>query len=157
MVLTRNAPGLAYGVFKCSDPRPRPLVLARFKDALENVKAAHEETKIPPETEFSVLDIETGKYQVRVNGELVGLLNRIVALETRGANLMIISAIPGAPNEIAARDLGDTLNMLYGGTELFEAESEGRAQLVMDVFFRDGDKYRSKLALDLADINPKIA
>ena len=157
MVTTHKAPGLAYGVFKCSDPRPMPELLARFKGALDNIKAAHEETKIPPETEFSVLDIEEGMIQVRMNGELAELCNKIVEFERHGANYMIISALPGATNEIAARNLGDTFNMLMGATELFEAESEARAHLVMDVFFRDGDRYRSQLALDMADTDPSVA
>ncbi len=153
MVISSKA-GLAYGVFKCSDPRPKPEVLARFKEALENIKLAHEETKIPLETEFAVFDIQEGKTQVRINGEEAALLNIITAVERKGANFMIFSSLPNAPNEIAARDLGDTLNMLYGGTELFDAESGGRERLVMDVFFRDGAAYRSKLQLDLADADP---
>ncbi len=133
MVISSKA-GLAYGVFKCSDPRPKPEVLARFKQALENVKLAHEETGIPPETIFSVFDIHEGKVQVRVDGEDVALVSLIEVVERKGANFMIFSSLPNASNGIAARDLGDTLNMLYGGTELFDADG---GRVVRDVFFRE--------------------
>jgi hypothetical protein len=142
--------GLAYGVFRCSDQRPGPELLARFKLALENIIRASDETKIPPETVFSVFDIHEGKIQVRANGEGEALIGRIVVLENKGANYMIFSSLPNAPNEIAARDLGDTINMLYGGTELFDAENSG-TPLVMDIFFKNvGGAYVSKLEMDEA-------
>jgi hypothetical protein len=152
MVMNSKSPGLAYAVFKCSDPRPKPEVLARFKQALENVKLAHEETKIPPETEFQVFHINEGKPQVLVNGESAALVERIVEVEQKGANFMIFSSLPNAPNGIAARDLGDTLNMLYGGTELFDAES---GRVVMDVFFREeSGSYTSIIDLAISDGYP---
>lgn len=136
MVNTTNA-GRAYGVFKCSDPRPLPALVARFKEALENVKLAHEETGIPPQTEFSVFDIRSGMTHVLVVEGSDALVEKITVLVQNGANLMIQSVLPVASNAIAARDLGDTLNMLYGGTELFDAENEGREKRVMDVFYKD--------------------
>jgi hypothetical protein len=115
MTMTRPASGVAYGVFRCTDSRPAPALLARFKEALDNIKLAHEETKIPPETKFSVFGILDGVTHVRkLAGAGTGsLLEKISALEKAGANYIIRSALPDAPNAIAARDLGDTLNMLY--------------------------------------------
>ena len=151
MVTTPRA-GLAYGVFKCSDPRPLPVLVARFKEALENVKKAHEKTKIPPETEFLVLDIRRGMTYAFTVDNAAGLMEKAEALEKDGANFLIRSSLAGVPNEIAARDLGDVLNMLYGGTELFDAENDGREKLVMDVFFRNGEGvFVSQLSLGLAE------
>jgi hypothetical protein len=144
--------GLAYGVFKCSDRRPKAVLLARFKQALENVKLAHEETGIPPETEFSVFDVREGmKFALSVDGA-DGLGEKVVPMEKQGANFMIRSSLPDAPNAIAARDLGDALNMLYGATELFDAENEGREKLVIDVFYRHkSGVYASWLATQMAN------
>ncbi|MEW6749098.1 MAG: hypothetical protein AB1295_05310 [Candidatus Micrarchaeota archaeon] len=78
------------------------------------------------------------------------LAEKAVALLKDGANLMIRPSLPEASNEIAARDLGDAMNMLYGGTELFDAENEGRATMVMDIFYKDvGGIFVSKLAMDI--------
>jgi hypothetical protein len=142
-------PGLAYGVFKCSDARPKPELLSRFKEALENIKNAHEETGIPPETEFSVFGMEDGKARICVDGE-EGLIVMVEMLELKGANFIIRSSLPGSANAIAARDLGDVFNMLYGGTELFDAENEGRSEPVMDVLFRHDEtgRYVSRMELD---------
>jgi len=165
--------GRAYAAFKCSDPRPKPEVLARFKEALENIKLAHEETKIAPETTFRVFDIREGKVQVLVNGEEMCLVDLIEVVEKKGANFMIFSSLPNepnttsksfpelnlyplplpyAPNDIAARDLGDVINMLYGGTELFDAEG---GLVVRDVFFREeSGSYTSIIDLAIAGGNP---
>lgn len=150
-MVTILRPGLAYGVFRCSDARPNSVVLARFKEALENIKAAHEETKIPPRTEFSVFDIRDGIAFAVIMDEADGLVADALAMKKRGANFMIRSSLPDAHNVIAARDLGDTLNMLYGATELFAAENEGREKLVMDVFYADDrDVYVSVLAAQIS-------
>ena len=150
--------GLAYGIFKCSDTRRPHQIIARFKEALENVKALHEETGIPPQTEFSVFDIRSGMAHLISADGAKAMAEHIVHLEVQGANYMIRSCLPGAPNETAARNLADTLNMLYGGTELFDAENQfaqanpGHSSLVMDVFFRaENGQYVSQLALDLAE------
>jgi len=87
------------------------------------------------------------KVRVQVDGADASLMSSIEVLERKGANYMIFSSLPNAPNEIAARDLGDAFNMLYGGTELFDAENEGGQKLVMDIFFRDEKGvYVSKLS-----------
>lgn len=93
MTLTQARPGLAYGVFKCADPRPKPELLARFKEALENIKAAHDETGIPPDTGFEVHGIEEGK--IAFQGE-EGLAGHIEAVESKGANFVIRSSLDGA-------------------------------------------------------------
>jgi hypothetical protein len=150
MVNTPRA-GIAYGVFKCSDPRPMSALIGRFKEALENIKLAHEETKIPPETEFSVFDLRRGMTYAIFVDDASGLAQKVEALEKDGANFLIRSSLPDAPNAIAARDLGDAINMLYGGTELFDAENEGRGKRVMDVFSRnDKGEFVSQLAIGLA-------
>lgn len=167
-------PGSAYAVFRCSDPRPKQAVLDRFKQALDNIKAASEETKIPPETAFQVFGIqegkdhfwtteapvevlvEDGKMRARGNYLAIGsFINNVEAMEQKGANYMIRSSLPSAPNETAARDLGDAFNMLYGGTELFDAENEGRQKLLMDIFFMDEKgAYVSKLSREPPAGNP---
>ncbi len=143
MIMARPSAGFAYGVFRCSDPRPVPALLARFKEALENVKRAHEETKIPPETQFTVFSIRNGVAYIRglagVGTE--GLLEKIAVVEKKGANFIIHSCLPDAPNEIAARDLGDTLNMLYGGTELFDNENAGLEKPIRLVFYEHDGQY----------------
>ncbi|MEW6035133.1 MAG: hypothetical protein AB1529_00840 [Candidatus Micrarchaeota archaeon] len=151
MVQTTARAGVAYGVLKCSDPRPFPALAARFKEALENIKAAHDETGIPPETEFSVFDLRSGiAFSLLAEGAH-GLAEKAEPLEKQGANFMIRSTLPMASNGIAARDLGDVLNMLYGATELFDAENEGREKRVMDVFYRDEKgAYVSQLGIGLA-------
>ena len=141
--------GLAYGVFKCSDLRPKQELSARLRQALENIKLASDETGIPRETQFSVFGIQEGKVQVRVNGETAALIEMIEVLERLGANFMIISSLPNATNAITARDLGDVFNMLYSGTELFDIEQETGIKPVMDVFFRDeSGRYISKIDMD---------
>ncbi len=150
MVISRN-PGKAYSVFKCSDPRPIPALIARFKEALENIKWYHDETGIPPQTEFSVFGLGYGKKYALAADGAVGLAQKIEALENGGANFMIRSSLPDAPNETAARDLGDVMNMLYGGTELFDAENLGRAKPIMDIFFRnEKGEFVSQLSVGLA-------
>jgi len=144
--------GTAYGVLKCSDLRPMPALIARFKEALENIRLAHDETGIPPETGFSVFDIRSGiSFTLQADGS-DALVENIRALESKGANLMVRSELPGASNAVAARDLGDAINMLYGGTELFDAENEGRANPVMDIFFKNGiGKWESQLSAGLSE------
>lgn len=149
-----KTPGLAYGVFKCSDPRPRHEVLARFKEALENVKLAHEETKVPQNIEFTIHPLPEGIMYLGISGDSV-LVPYVMSFLTRGANFIIRAALPETTNEKTAHELGYTLNCLYGGTELFDAENEKRVRLVMDVFFRDGaSPYLSKLRLDLDSMKP---
>ncbi len=146
MIPIHSKPGTAYAVFKCTDPRPVPAQVERFKEALGNIMAVHEETMIPPETSFSVLTVPEAKVAFRGEGALV---EHICRMEGEGAGLVIRSSLPGAPNVDAARDLGDVLNMLYGGTELFEAESGGRERLIADIFFEDkGGRYVSKIEFD---------
>lgn len=144
-------PGVAYGVFKCSDPRPMAALVERFKGALENIKKAHEETGIPPQTDFCVFSLSYGKKFALAADGAAGLGQKIEALESGGANFMIRSLLAEAPNEVAARDLGDVMNMLYGGTELFDAENEGREKPVMDVFYRnEKGEFVSQLSVGLA-------
>jgi hypothetical protein len=149
MVTTPRA-GIAYGVFKCSDHRPMSALIGRFKEALENIKLAHEETKIPPETQFSVFDLRKGMAYVLFVDNATGLAQKVDALEQAGANFVIRSSLPDAPNAIAARDLGDVINMLYGGTELFDAENEGREKRVIGIFSRnDKGEFVSQLEVGL--------
>ena len=123
-------------------------MVSRFKEALENIKLAHEETGIPPETEFSVLDMAEGKTRICIDNE-EGLIVNVEMLELSGANFIIRSTLPYATNAIAARDLGDVFNMLYGGTELFDAENGGRSPLVMDIFFKhENGLYVPKMEFD---------
>ena len=145
--------GLAYGVFRCSDTRPLPVLIARFKEALENVRLAHEETGIPPNTEFQVFDAKSGmEYAISADNAL-GMTLKAVTLITNGANMMIRSELPDAPNATVGRDLGDVMNMLYGGTELFDAENAGAAKRVMDVFYRnDKGEFVSQLSVGLAEL-----
>jgi hypothetical protein len=141
--------GLAYAVFRCTDARPMPQLLARFKAALENIKLAHEETKIPPQTEFSVFDIKAGIASVKSVPLAEVLVGKITAMEKAGANFLIHSKLPNASNDTTATNLGDVMNMLYGGTELFDNENQGRQKLLMDVFYRNGSGvYVSKLSED---------
>jgi hypothetical protein len=125
------------------------VLLARFKEALDNIKLAHEETGIPPVTEFTVLDMAEGKTRICIDGE-EGIILKVEMLELHGANYIIRSSLPDATNAIAARDLGDVFNMLYGGTELFDAENEGRSPLVMEIYFRHDvtGRYVSKMEID---------
>ncbi len=151
MTIISKRPGVAYGVFRCSDTRPVPTLIARFKEALENIRLAHDETGIPPQTQFSVSELAKGKAYTIFTDDALGFGEAIIALEKAGANYMIRSALPGAPNETAAQDLGDVMNMLYGGTELFDAENEGRAKPVMDVLYRNGKgQFVSQLSVGLA-------
>ena len=144
--------GLAYAVFKCSDQRPPLAVIARFKEALENIKGAHEETGIPPNTEFQVFDAKSGMEFAITADNALGMTLKAVTLMTNGANLMIRSELPDASNETAGRDLGDVMNMLYGGTELFDAENAGAAKRVMDVFYRnDNGDFVSQLSAGLTE------
>ncbi|HSB47757.1 MAG TPA: hypothetical protein VLD37_07135 [Candidatus Bilamarchaeum sp.] len=143
-------PGLAYGVFKCSDSRPAPALLSRFKEALENIRLAHEETKVPPELDFFVIPLPHILPALRMNGADAEFTGKAEALQRKGANYLIQASLPGGTNRQAAEELGFVFNCLYGGTELFEAENEGRAPLVMDVLFKDeGGRFVSKLELDL--------
>ncbi|MFA5091290.1 MAG: hypothetical protein WC483_01485 [Candidatus Paceibacterota bacterium] len=144
--------GLAYGVFKCSDQRPLPALIARFKEALENIKGAHDETGIPPNMEFQVFDAKSGmEYAISADNAL-GMTLKAVTLVANGANLVIRSELPDASNATAGRDLGDAMNMLYGGTELFDAENAGAAKRVMDVFYRnDAGEFVSQLSAGLAE------
>ncbi len=149
MTQVQSNPGTAYAVFKCTDPRPAPLLLSRFREALENIRLASEETKIPPETGFFVTELAPVLASLRVNGAEAELVGKIEAVERQGANYLLQASLPGSSNAIAARDLGDVINMLYGGTELFDAESSGRELLVADIFFKDErGRYVSKLELE---------
>ena len=142
-------PGIAYCVFKCSDPRPAPALTSRFKEALENVKLAHEETKIPQEIDFFAIELYPVIATLRANGGEAELVGMAEALQRKGANYLIQASLPGSSNETVARDLGDAMNMLYGGTELFDAENEGRSPLLMEIFFKDdAGRYVSKMELD---------
>jgi len=159
--------GSAYALIKCSDHRPRQVVLDRFKEALENIKRAGEETKIPPRTEFAVSWIERWpeifdfKTSVRGGPEtddkvltnMIGIWIVVSELSEKGANLMIRSQLPNTPHAVVASDLGDCMNYLYSGTELFDAENTGREKIVMDIFYKDGNGiYVSKLMADLEEI-----
>lgn len=148
MVRLHAGAGKAYGVLRCSDPRPRQALLSRFREALENIKLATDETGIPPETEFRVLGLPEEMRGIGLEDEAVP---HVLAMIAKGANVMIRTLLPGAPNTIAARDLGDCINMLYGGTELFDAENGGRVKPLMDIFYRsESGAYVSKLELDAA-------
>lgn len=157
LILARPSAGLAYGVFRCSDQRPKPLLLARFKEALENVLKAHEETKIPPQTEFSVFSLVIGISMVKLDLDSsilspysrYGLMDKITAFRQKGANFLIRSSLPQAAHATAATDLADTLNMLYGGTELFDADQAPKKPL-MDVFYeKEPGRYVSRMAEQL--------
>ncbi len=100
-----------------------------------------------------VSDLAGGmQFAVTLDGAL-GLPQKVEALERAGANYFLRSTLPDAPNSAAARDLGDVMNMLYGGTELFDAENEGREKLVMDVFYRnEKGEFVSQLSVCLAEL-----
>jgi hypothetical protein len=146
-----SKPGLAYGVFKCSDTRPKLLLLARFKEALENIRLAAEVTKIPSEIDFFVIELYPVLAALRSNDCEAELVSEIAALERKGANYMLQASLPNNTNHQAAEELGFAFNCLYGGTELFDAENEGKFPLVMEIYFRHDvtGRYVSKMETDL--------
>lgn len=151
MVLNaQQNPGLAFGAFKCSDPRPPQAVLSRLKGALENIKLAHEETKVPQDIDFFVMELRPILATLSMNGAEAELVGRMQAVEMDGANFFIQASLPGSTNLRTADELGFAFNCLYGGTELFDAENEGRSKLVMEVFFRHDitGAYVSKSEID---------
>jgi len=149
--MNQTQPGLAYGVFKCSDPRPKIAVLARLKEALENIKLAHEETKVPPEIDFFAIELSPILSCLRINGGDAELIQRVEAVESAGANYIIQASLPYSTNHQTAEELGFAFNCLYGGTELFDAETEGHSPLVMEIFYRHDvtGRYVSKMEIDL--------
>jgi hypothetical protein len=156
--------GRAYAVFKCSDERPFPVLSGRFREALENILRAHEETKIPTDTKFQVFDVNAGLEFAITMDHAVGLAPHVDVIAKKGANYMIRSELPGASNETAATDLGDVMNMLYGATELFDAENPDACAaaeqqdgvprvpnpLIMDIFYQESPGvFVSKLTMDM--------
>ncbi|MEW6722248.1 MAG: hypothetical protein AB1324_03230 [Candidatus Micrarchaeota archaeon] len=140
--------GLAFGIFKCSDPRPPKQVLARLREALQNIKDASEETKVPQDINFTVLQLGGAVQRLWLAAE-TELVAKAEALEKEGANFIIRAGLPGATNQQAADELGFAFNCLYGGTELFDAENEKRSKLVAEIFYKDdGGKYVSKMEID---------
>ncbi|MCI0561574.1 MAG: hypothetical protein MN733_24055 [Nitrososphaera sp.] len=146
----QSKPGLAYGVFKCSDPRKPEDVRTRITKALENIKLASEETKIPPEIDFFVIELSPILTTLRANGGDAEFIEKIEAVERQGANYILQASLPNNTNHQAAEELGFAFNCLYGGTELFDAENEGRSPLVMEIYFRHDvtGRYVSKMEID---------
>lgn len=148
MALDGRRPGLAYGAFKCSDTREPVALLKRMRQALQNMKDASEETKIPKEIEFSVFNLPEGMHKITLDEgpELVVVIEPLIE---KGANYVVKAELPGAENHVTAHELAYAFSCLYGGTELFDAENDGQAKLVMDVYFKqENGVWVSKLAMD---------
>ncbi|MFH0737207.1 MAG: hypothetical protein V1827_00510 [Candidatus Micrarchaeota archaeon] len=136
MVSTQAKTGKAVCAFRCTDGRPRQAVLDRFKEAFENMLAAHEETKIPTDLRLRVLGFDEGISHLRAAKEGSQLFSMLETSKGKGANLIAQAELPERSNQDAASELGYVFNCYYGATELFDKENEGRFSLVMDVYFK---------------------
>ena len=147
--LLRPHDGVAYGILKCSDPRPLHAVVDRFKEAMENIVKAHEETKVPAELEFYVSDIVSGMAHWGLQEDIAGIVPHAARLERQGANIFIRSSLQGRHNLTSADELGNVINILYCATELFDAQLDKRDSVVMDIFFCERGFFLSKFRFDL--------
>ena len=111
MVMNSRAPGLAYGVFRCSDPRKPTEVLERLRDALANIKAASEERCTPKNIEFAAFPLPEGIEGLTLASETV-LVRIIEGFMERGANYIIRASFPKAPNLKADQEMADAFTCL---------------------------------------------